>query len=138
MKRTGGKPVKIMEVIQMGEDVKKTWHEKFLSESDLEKFEEIGKKFTPEMMEAYQARWAALVDEIKHDIGLDPASDRAQDLGKRWAELFNEAYGGHPELTPKIAAAYSSGAIPREYDMIGPEVWGFIKKVHAAAEEAKK
>ena len=129
----GQKLIKIMEVIQMGEDVKKAWHEKFLSEADRKKFEEIGKKYTPEMMKDYQDRWAALIDEVKRNLSLDPASAEAQDLGERWTGLFNEAYGGHPELKPKIAAAYSSGAIPKEYDMIGPEVWAFIKKVHAAA-----
>ncbi len=127
------KLIKIMEVIQMGDDVKKIWHEKFLSEADLKKFEEIGKKYTPEMMKDYQDRWAALIDEVKKNLSLDPASAEAQDLGRRWSGLFNEAYGGHPELKPKIAEAYSSGAIPKEYDMIGPEVWAFIKKVHAAA-----
>lgn len=116
----------------MGEDVKKGWHEKFLSEADLKKFQEIGKKYTPEMMKDYQDRWAALIDEVKRNLSLDPASAEAQGLGRRWTALFNEAYGGHPELKPKIAAAYSSGAIPKEYDMIGPEVWAFIKKVHEA------
>jgi len=130
------KLIKIMEVIQMGEDVKKAWHEKFLSEAELEKFKEIGKKYTPEAMAAYQERWKDLIDEVKRNLSLDPASAEAQDLGKRWTDLFNEAYGAHPELKPKIAAAYSSGAIPKEHDMIGPEVWAFIKKVHAAA--AKK
>jgi len=129
------KLIKIMEVIQMGEDVKKAWHEKFLSEADLKKFEEIGKKYTPETMKDYQDRWAALIDEVKRNIGLDPASAKAQDLGKRWTDLFNEAYGGHPELKPKIAEAYRSGAIPKEDNMIGPEVWDFIKKVHAAAKK---
>ena len=130
------KLIKIMEVIQMGEDVKKAWHEKFLSEADLKKFEELGKKYTPEMMKDYQARGAALIEEAKKNLSLDPASAEAQALGKRWTGLFNEAYGGHPELKPTIARAYQSGAIPKEYDMIGPEVWAFIKEVHAAA--AKK
>jgi DNA-binding transcriptional MerR regulator len=129
------KLIKIMEVIQMGEDVKKAWQEKFLSEADLKKFEAIGKKYTPEAMAAYQNRWAALIDEVKKNLDLDPSSDKAQDLGKRWTDLFNEAYGGFPELKPKIAEAYNTGAIPKEYNMIGPEVWAFIKKVHAAAKK---
>lgn len=36
------------EVIQMGEDVKKAWHEKFFSEADLKEFAEVGKNCTPE------------------------------------------------------------------------------------------
>src|SRR5512136_1041357 len=84
------KLIRIMEVIQMGEDVKKAWHEKFFSGSDLKKFEEIGKKYTPDMMKDYQDRWAALIEEVKKNIGLDPASAEAQELGKRWTDLFNE------------------------------------------------
>jgi DNA-binding transcriptional MerR regulator len=126
------KLIKIMEVIQMGEDVKKGWHEKFFSEADLKKFEEVGKNYTPESMAAYQNRWAALIDEVKLKAGLDPESAEAQDLGKRWDDLFKEAYGGFPELKPKIAEAYNSGAIPKEHNMIAPEVWDFIKKVHEA------
>lgn len=127
------KLIKIMEVIQMDEDIKQEWHEKFFSEADLEKFKEIGKRYPPEAMAAYQERWAALIAEVKRNIGLDPASAEAQDLGKRWTALFNEAYGGHPELKPKIAEAYRSGAIPKEHNMIDPEVWAFIRKVHEAA-----
>ena len=124
------KLIKIMEVIQMGEDVKKGWHEKFFSEADIKEFAEVGKAYPPEAMVAYQNRWAALIDEVKKNIGLDPASEKAQDLGKRWNDLFNEAYGGHPELKTKIAGAYNAGAIPKEHNMIAPEVWDFIKKVH--------
>jgi hypothetical protein len=51
--------------------------------------------------------------------------------------LLDEAYGGHPELKSKIAKAYSAGAIPKEHNMIAPEVWDFIKKVHAAAGKKK-
>jgi DNA-binding transcriptional MerR regulator len=131
------KLIKIMEVIQMGEDVKKGWHEKFFSEADLKKFDAVGKNYTPESMAAYQDRWAALIDEVKKNIGLDPASEKAQDLGRRWTALLDEAYGGHPELKTKIAKAYNAGAIPKEHNMIAPEVWDFIKKVRAATGKAK-
>lgn len=129
------KLIKIMEVIQMGEDVKKGWHEKFFSEEDLKQFAEIGKNYPPEAMTAYQNRWTALIEEVKRAIGLDPASEKAQDLGRRWSALLNEAYGGHPQLKAKISQAFNAGAVPKEYDMIAPEVWDFIKKVHAAGKQ---
>jgi DNA-binding transcriptional MerR regulator len=129
------KLIKIMEVIQMGEDVKKAWHEKFFTEEELKKFQELGKKYTPEDMAAYQNRWAAMIAEVKSNLGLDPASDKAQDLGRRWTALLNEVYGGQPALKTQIAKAYNAGAIPKEYNMIAPEVWDFIKKVHAAAKK---
>jgi DNA-binding transcriptional MerR regulator len=127
------KLIKIMEVIQMGEDVKKGWHEKFFTEAELKQFQEVGKKYTPEMMTVYQNRWAALIAEVKANVGLDPADEKAQDLGRRWTALLDEVYGGQPALKAQIAKAYNAGAIPKEHNMIAPEVWDFIKKVQAAA-----
>jgi DNA-binding transcriptional MerR regulator len=129
------KLIKIMEVIQMGEDVKKTWHEKFFTEAELKEFQEVGKKYTPEMVKAYQDRWAALIAEVKQNLKADPASDIAQSLAKRWKELLDEAYGDHPELKARIGEAYRSGAVPDDYRMFGPEVWDFIKKAQAAAKK---
>jgi len=130
------KLIKIMEVIQMGEDVKKGWHEKYFSEADLKKFQEIGKKYTPEEMLAYQDRWTALIAEVKGSLKLDPAGEKAQDLGRRWKALLDEAYGGYPELKAKIGQAYTEGAIAKDQNMIPPEVWDFIKKVHAAGKKS--
>ena len=127
------KLIKIMEVIQMGEDVKKGWQEKFFTEAEMKEFAEIGKKYTPEDMAAYQSRWAALIAEVKADLELDPAGDKAQDIGRRWQALLDEAYGGHPALKSRIGQAYSTGAIDKDHNMIAPEVWAFIKKVHTAA-----
>jgi hypothetical protein len=119
----------------MGEDVKKAWHEKFYTKEDLAKFRELGKKYTPEMMAEYQNRWAALIAEVKANLGLDPSGDKAQDLGKRWTALLDEVYGGQPELKTQITKAYNAGAVPKEHNMIAPEVWDFIKRVHAAAKK---
>ena len=129
------KLIKIMEVIQMGEDVKKTWHEKFFSEAEMKEFQEVGKNYTPEMIEAYQRRWKELIDEVKKNIKADPASQVAQSLAKRWTDLFNEAYGDHPQLKTRIREAYTSGAVPQDYRMFGPKVMEFIKKAQAAAKK---
>jgi hypothetical protein len=117
----------------MGEDVKTDWHEKFFTEAELKEFQEVGKKYTPGMAAAYMRRWAELIDEVKQNIKTDPASEKAQDLAKRWTALLDEAYGGRPELKARIGEAYASGAVPDDYRMFGPEVWDFIKKARAAA-----
>ena len=127
------KLIEIMEVIPMGEDVKKTWHEKFFTEGELKEFQEVGKKYTPEMAAAYQRRWAELIEEVKKNLDADPAGEVAQALGKRWKDLLNEAYGDRPQLKARIGEAYAQGAVPEDYRMFGPEVWDFIKKVRAAA-----
>jgi DNA-binding transcriptional MerR regulator len=129
------KLIKILEVMQMGEDVKKTWHEKFFTEAELKEFQEVGKKYTPEMVKAYQDGWAAIIDEVKQNLKADPASDIAQSLAKRWKELLDEAYGDHPQLKARIGEAYTAGAVPDDYRMFGPEVWDFIKRARAAAKK---
>jgi DNA-binding transcriptional MerR regulator len=129
------KLIKIMEVIQMGEDVKKTWHEKFFTAAELKEFQEVGKKYTPEMVKAYQDRWAALIEEVKKNLKADPAGEIAQSLAKRWKELLDEAYGDHPELKARIGEAYRSGAVPDDYRMFGPETLDFIKKAQAVAKK---
>jgi DNA-binding transcriptional MerR regulator len=129
------KLIEIMEVIQMGEDVKKTWHEKFFTEGELKEFQEVGKKYTPEMAAAYQRRWAELIEEVKKSLTADPAGPVAQSLAKRWKELLDEAYGDHPQLKARIGEAYAQGAVPDDYRMFGPEVWDFIKQARAAAKK---
>lgn len=45
-----------------------------------------------------------------------------EDVKKTWHEkFFSEA-----ELKDRIRQAYTSGAIPDDYRMFGPEVWDFI------------
>jgi hypothetical protein len=122
----------------MSKDVKKGWHEEFYSEAELKMFADVGKGIAPEAMSAYQNRWAALIEEVRQNLGIDPVSEKAQDLGRRWTELLDEAYGGYPELKARIAKAYSARAIPKEYNMIAPEVWDFVNEVHVAAKKKRK
>ncbi len=129
------KLVQIVEVIQMGEDVKKAWHEKFYTEAELKEFQQIGKNYTPGMMAEYQRRWAELIAEVKKHLGEDPAGAIAQSLAKRWSDLLNEAYGDHPALKARIGQAYAQGAVPAEYRQFGDDVWEFIKKAQAAAKK---
>ena len=125
------KLINVMEEIQMTEDIKKTWA-KHYTEAETKEFEEIGKTYTPEMMEATQKNWTALIDEVKANLTADPAGPVAQSLAKRWKALLEEGYGGHPGLQKKISAAYQSewkaGNTGGPTMPFGPEVWAFIHK----------
>lgn len=129
------KIVKVIEVIQMSEETKKTWQERFFTAKELKEFEELGKELGPAKIKAYQEKWAALIDEVKQNVNADPASKTAQDLARRWHSLFDEGYGGHPNLKARIGEAYRAGQMPAEYQTVGPEIWDFIAK---ATEALKK
>jgi DNA-binding transcriptional MerR regulator len=124
--------IKIVEVIQMGEDVKKAWQDKFFTKAEIEEFDKIGNRYPAEAVADYQRRWTELIEEVKRNLGGDSAGPVGQDLAKRWTALLNEAYGNYPGLKKRIGEAYTAGAMPAEHMPFGPEVWEFIKKAHAA------
>ncbi|RFT15724.1 MAG: hypothetical protein OP8BY_0099 [Candidatus Saccharicenans subterraneus] len=117
----------------MSEQEKAGWAEKFFSPEELAKFAEIGRRFSPEEMQAYQKKWTALLSEIRENLDLSPDSPEAGELLHRWQELLAEGFAGHEGLLARIGQAYRQGAIPQEYSLIGPEVWAFIKRVQEAA-----
>lgn len=117
----------------MPEKEKAGWSEKFFSPEELAAFAEIGRRFSPEEMQAYQKKWTDLLSEIKNNLHLSPDSQEARELLGRWQALLAEGFAGHEGLLARIGQAYRQGAIPQEYSVIGPEVWAFIKKVQEAA-----
>ncbi|NPV84244.1 MAG: TipAS antibiotic-recognition domain-containing protein [Candidatus Aminicenantes bacterium] len=118
----------------MSEQEKAGWAEKFFSPEELGQFAEIGRRFSPEEMQAYQKKWTDLLSETRENLDLSPDSPEARDLLRRWQELLAEGFAGHEGLLARIGQAYRQGAIPQEYSVIGPEVWAFIKKVQEAAD----
>ncbi|MCX8160705.1 MAG: TipAS antibiotic-recognition domain-containing protein [Candidatus Saccharicenans sp.] len=113
----------------MSETKKAGWAEKFYSPEELAEFAEMGRRFTPEELTAYQNKWADLISEIRNNLHTSPDSPEARDLLRRWQELLAEGFAGHERLLARVGQAYQQGAIPQEYSMIGPEIWAFIKKV---------
>jgi len=131
------KIIKIIEEVQMGEETKKEWHEKFYTKDELKEFEEIGKRYTPETMQAYQQRWAELIAEVEKNLDKDPAGEIGRNLAKRWSALLNEAYGDHPGLKQRIGEAYRTQAIPKDRMPFNAKVWEFIRKAGEAGKVKK-
>lgn len=128
------KIIRIMEELTMNDEIKKDWVKKFYTEAELKEFEEVGKAYPPEAMKAYQQRWTDLIAEVQANLNADPAGPLAQDLALRWMALFDEAYGGHPNLEGKIRQVYQTAWKTGEVQMpYGPEVMEFIQKAKAAA-----
>jgi len=136
------KVIHIMEVIKMSDEAKKEWTKKFFTDTDMKEFEEIGKKYTPETMKAYQDRWAALIAEVERNLDADPAGPLAQSLAERWKALLNEGYGGHEGLLQKIGRANQEAMKTGSHPMtpsgkppFDQRVWDFIQKASAARKQ---
>jgi DNA-binding transcriptional MerR regulator len=132
------KIVAVIKEIQMSEEQKKSWAERFFTPEELKEFSEIGKGYPPERMEAYQKGWTALIEEVRQNLGTDPAGPVGQDLARRWRALLDEAYGGHPDLKKRIGEAYRRGAIPAEYQMMSSEVWEYMSRACSALGKNRK
>jgi DNA-binding transcriptional MerR regulator len=107
----------------------------------------IEKYFTPEQIDALKARraaegttlaaeWSAVIDEARAamDRGVDPASAEAQDLARRWGELFHRVTGGDPAIGDAMKAMWRGEASINGFDReaIRP-VGQYIARAAAAA-----
>jgi MerR family transcriptional regulator, thiopeptide resistance regulator len=97
----------IIEVINMANNT--DWMMQYYSEEARRKIEARAKNWTPEKQAKASADWAALFKEIKAAIaeGVDPASQRAQQLAARWDELIGAFTGGDPEITAGLRRLYA-------------------------------
>lgn len=100
----------IIEVINMENDT--NWMMQYYSEAARKKIEERAKDWTPEKQAKAQADWAALFKDVEAAMaeGVDPASERAQQLATRWDDLIRGFTGGDPEVTAGLKRLYSDQA----------------------------
>jgi DNA-binding transcriptional MerR regulator len=100
----------IIEVINMENDT--NWMMQYYSEAARKKIEERAKDWTPEKQAKAQADWAALFKDVEAAMaeGVDPASERAQQLATRWDDLIRGFTGGDPEVTAGLKRLYADQA----------------------------
>ena len=122
---------KIIEVINMQNDWE--WVKKYYTEEQLQELAERG---TPEVLEKGQRDWAVLLKEVEAAIGegVDPASERAQALARRWSELIERFTGGNPAIAESLSNLYRDQAnwpavAQKPYS---DDAVGFVRKAQAA------
>lgn len=118
----------IIEVINMQNDM--TWTDQYYSEDAKQKIAERAATVPREAIEQAQRDWPALIKEVEASLGEDPASDKAQALAERWAQLVAGFTGGDPEIQKGLNKMYSDkqnwpAAFPKPYS---DEVQDFMKK----------
>jgi hypothetical protein len=77
-----------------------------------------------------------LTAEVRAEIaqGTDPASERAQELGRRWMSLVSEFTGGDPGVTAALGSMVQKEPEVRQRTGLDAEIFGYIQKVQALAE----
>ncbi len=97
----------IVEVINMQNDME--WMKKYYTEEQLAELAERG---TPEVLERGQRDWAQLIKEVEGAVaeGLDPQSEKAQELAVRWSSLIEAFTGGNPAIRESLTRLYADRA----------------------------
>lgn len=124
----------IIEVINMQSDME--WMKKYYTEEQLAELSERG---TPEVLERGQRDWAALIKDVEAAIagGVDPQSEKAQELAARWSGLIEAFTGGNPAIRESLTRLYADQANwPATFNKpYSDEVGAFISKAGAACEK---
>lgn len=94
----------IIEVINMQNNME--WMKKYYTEEQLAELAERG---TPEVLERGQRDWAILIKDVELAVseGVDPQSERAQELAARWSALIEAFAGGNPRILENLKRLYA-------------------------------
>jgi len=79
---------------------------------------------------AHADEWVELVNRIHDCMGRDPGarSPEAQQLARRWFELFTDMVGDDPEVVERFRQAYGAELLLRVGLGIGNEVMDFLRR----------
>ncbi len=100
---------KIVEVIEMQSNM--DWTKKYYSPEAQARMAERAAA-NPGLAQQGQRDWTVLLAEVNEALreGVDPASDRAQQLAQRWNALIQGFTGGDPEIAAGLKNLYADEA----------------------------
>jgi DNA-binding transcriptional MerR regulator len=112
------------------------WSKRYYTDEARAKIAERAKLWTPELQEQVTKDWNELFADVEASLGEDPASEKAQDLARRWKTLVSGFTGGDPEVQKGLNAMYADRdnwpAEQKERVPMNPAIWQFIQKAFAA------
>jgi DNA-binding transcriptional MerR regulator len=96
---------KIIEVVNMQNDWE--WMKKYYSQEAREKISARAANWTPELQAQAEGDWATLIKDVEAALAEDPASDRAQQLAERWANLIASFTAGDASVSEGLNRLYA-------------------------------
>lgn len=124
---------KIIEVIEMQNE--SNWTEKYYSPEAKEVVRERQVSWTPELQAQSEQDWRDLFRDVEAALDLDPASETAQELGRRWKVLIGSFTGGSPAVAQGLNRLYADrtnwpASMQQQMGAYSnPRVWEFMNRV---------
>jgi DNA-binding transcriptional MerR regulator len=134
---------RIIEVIEMQENTE--YFRQFYNEEAWAELEKRRSEMTPEMRQRAEdgtRRWMELFQDVEAAMAAkeDPASARAQDLGRRWQSLIHEFTQGHQGINEGLKKVWANkDQWPAQMQkQAGPfmdrKVWDYMGRVFASSQ----
>lgn len=124
---------KIIEVIEMQNDT--SWTEKYYTPEARAAIQERQSAWTPELQAKAEQDWRELFRDVEAALDQSPASETAQELGRRWKALVGGFTGGNPEVARGLNRLYAdrpnwpATAQQQMAPFSNPRVWEFMGRV---------
>ena len=89
--------IQLIEVYRMTQQLEDSWVKEIFTPEELKQYAtfeaEMKSLSTPEQKASFEQSWAALVEEIKHNLSKDPASEFGIKSGEKFMKWVNGVYG---------------------------------------------
>jgi DNA-binding transcriptional MerR regulator len=114
-----------------------TMFDKYFTPEQMEKLEERRKVVTEERIREVEAEWPVLIAEVKAEMekGTDPASERVQELARRWKGLVEEFTGGDIQIAASVGRMYQNEESVRQRTGLNAEIMEYMGRASAAMNE---
>jgi len=120
---------RIIEVIEM-QNNPDAWKQKYddLVQTKIDRLRSL----SPDTLVELRVQWTALVGEIRSVLADDPASQKTQELGKRWTDLLEKLMGKPVSSVELVRHQGAQEWNPKMATFVDKPVWDFMTRVLAA------
>jgi DNA-binding transcriptional MerR regulator len=111
-----------------------TMFDKYFTPEQMEQLDERRKVVTEERIREVEAEWPKLIAEVRAEMeqGSDPASERVQELARRWKGLVEEFTGHDVQIAASVGRMYQQEESTRQRTGLDAEIMEYIGRASAA------
>jgi len=114
-----------------------TMFDKYFTPEQMEQLDERRKVVTEGRIREVEAEWPKLIAEVRAEMekGTDPASERVQELARRWKGLVEEFTGGDIQIAASVGRMYQQEESARQRTGLNAEIMEYIGRASVTGGE---
>lgn len=121
----------IIQMFHQDQEVIFQQYNEYLDEEEIKKIMDIDAQMTEEDIK----EWLKVIGDIKHNLDIDPASEKAVQLAKNWLNQVEKMFGNDEELLEDMREALQNLKEGIAFYPMDKDVIDFLERVFIAKEE---